>query len=189
MNISMVLVTSVAPSPSVLFLDPFHRWRQGGGIISLPQPSPSAPSAAAASLRSASSSPHKEEEKTGWKKKSCVPVFLLRQTRKSDDDAETRPRWTRVRARDARAPQAEGARISRSLLRMKGQLRFMLPPYGVKLPVKWNRLSVITRDLPQWVQSVADWGPFNVVPKAANLSCGKWTNRCLPGLLVHMNQS
>lgn len=100
-----------------------------------------------------------------------------------------RGRGGRACARDARASQAEGARMSRSLLRMKGQLRFVLPRYGVKLPVKWNRLSVITRDLPQWLQSVADAGPFSVVPQTANISCGKWTNRCLPALLVHLNQS
>lgn len=62
--ISIVLVTSVAPSPSVLFLGLSHWWGTGEGIISLPHPSASVPSAADAS-QSASSPSRKEEKKTG----------------------------------------------------------------------------------------------------------------------------
>lgn len=91
----------------------------------------------------------KERKRLGGK--SCLRVFLLRQVRKSDDDAETRARWTRVR--DATAQYAEGTKMSFwSLLSMKGQVHFMLQSYGVMLLIKWNRLTVISRAWPHWLQ-------------------------------------
>lgn len=137
MNISIVLVTSVAPRPGDLCLssstggDRRRHHHQPPSTITVCAVSCGCfPFGAPLLLRA------KRRKRLGGK--SCVRVFLLRQARKSDDDAETRAKWTRVR--DARAQKAEGARMSSSLLRMEGQLRFMLPPYGVMLPVKWNRL-------------------------------------------------
>lgn len=96
-----------APSPSVVFLGLFHRWRQGQASSAslthqrLRRHQQMLPSARLL-LRA------KKRKRLGGK--SCVRDFLLRQVRKSDDDAETRARWTRVR--DSTAQHAEGAKMS-----------------------------------------------------------------------------
>lgn len=127
-------MTSVAPSPGVLFLGLLHWWGQGRASSAsrthqrLCRQQQMLPRARLL-LRA------KKRKRLG--EKSCVCVFLLRQARQSDDDAETRARRRRVR--DTTAQHAEGAKMSFwSLLSMKGQVQLMLQSYGVMLPIKWN---------------------------------------------------